>query len=63
MMRNDTGSCVLMALNTGKLIRRSHAKVILMTAKVIAWVNYLRQGKKSLLTFKTGVEKILARRH
>ena len=52
MMRNDTGGCVLMALDTGKLIRRSHAKVIPMTAKVIARVNYLGQGEKSLLTFQ-----------
>ena len=42
MMGNEMGGCVLMALDTGKLIRRSHAKVIPMTAKVIAWVNYLR---------------------
>ena len=51
MMGNDTGGRVLMALNTGKLIRQSHAKVIPMTAKVIAWVNYLGRGKKYLLTF------------
>jgi hypothetical protein len=52
MMENDTGGCVLMALDTGKLIRRSQAKVIPMTAKVIARVNYFGRGKKSLLTFQ-----------
>ena len=52
MIENDTGGCMIMALNTGKLIRRLHAKVILMTAKVIAWVNYLGRGKKTLLTFQ-----------
>ena len=52
MMGNETGGRVLMALDTGKLIRRSHAEVIPMTAEVISWVNYLGQGKKSLLTFQ-----------
>ena len=52
MMGNDTDGCVLMALDTGKLIRRSHAKVIPMTDKVIARVNYLGQGKASLLNFQ-----------
>ena len=52
MMGNKTGGRVLMALDTGKLIRRSHAKVIPMTAEIIARVNYLRRGESSLLTFQ-----------
>ena len=52
MMGNNTGGRVLMALETGKLIRRSHAKVIPMTAKIIVRVNYLGQGENSLLTFQ-----------
>ncbi len=52
IMGNETGGCVLMALNTEKLIRRSHAKVIPMTAKIIARVNYLGRGENSLLTFQ-----------
>ena len=47
-----------MALDTGKLIRRSHAKVIPMTAEVIAQVNYLGQGKKPFSLFRTGKERI-----
>jgi hypothetical protein len=47
-----TGGRVLMALDTGKLKRRSHAKVIPMTAKIIARVNYLGRGESSLLTFQ-----------
>ena len=49
---SPSSNSVLMALDTRKPIRRSHAKVIPMTAEVIAWVNYLGQGKKSLLTFQ-----------
>ena len=52
MMGNETGGRMLMALDTGKLIRRSHARVIPITAKVIARVNYLGRGEKSLLTFQ-----------
>ena len=52
MIGNETGGRVLMALDTGKLIRRLHAKVIPMTAEVIAWVNYLGRGEKSPLTFQ-----------
>ena len=52
MMGNNTGGCVLLALDTGKLIRQSHVKVIPMTAEVIARVNHLGRGKKSLLTFQ-----------
>ena len=52
MTGNDMGGCVLMALDTSKLIRWSHSKVIPMTAKAIAPVNYLRQGEKSLLMFQ-----------
>ena len=52
MMGNDTGGRVLLALDTGKLIRRSHVKVIPMTAEVIARVNHLGRGEKSLLTFQ-----------
>ena len=52
MMGNETGGCVLMALNTGKLIRRSHARVITMTAEIIAQVNYLGRGEASLLNFQ-----------
>ena len=63
MMGNKTGGRVLMALDTGKLIRQSHAKVIPMTAEVIARVNYLGRGEKSLLTFKTREEKISERGH
>ncbi len=51
MMGNETGGRVLMGLGTGKLIRRSHARVIPMTAEIIAWVNHLGRGEKSLLTF------------
>ncbi len=52
MMGNETGGRVLLALDTGKLIRRSHARVIPMTAKIIARVNHLGRGKTSLLTFQ-----------
>jgi hypothetical protein len=52
MMGNETGGRVLMALDTGKLIRRSHARVIPMTAEIIARVNYLGRGEPSLLTFQ-----------
>ena len=52
MMGNNTGGRVLLALDTGKLIRRSHVKVIPMTDEVIARVNYLGRGEKSLLTFQ-----------
>ncbi len=52
MMGNDTDGRVLLALDTGKLIRRSHVKVIPMTAEVIARVNHLGQGKKFLLIFQ-----------
>jgi hypothetical protein len=41
MMGNETGGRVLMALDAGKLIRLLHAKVIPMTAEIIARVNYL----------------------
>ena len=51
MMGNETGGRVLMALDTGKLIRRAHVKVLPMTAEVIARVNYLGRGKTSLFTF------------
>ena len=36
MMGNDSGGRVLLALDSGKLIRQAHAKVIPMTAEVIA---------------------------
>jgi hypothetical protein len=52
MMGNETGGCVLLALDTGKLIRRSHARVIPMTAEIIARVNHLGRGETSLLTFQ-----------
>jgi hypothetical protein len=52
MMGNETGGRVLLALDTGKLIRRSHARVIPMTEEIIARVNYLGRGEASLLTFQ-----------
>ena len=61
MMGTNTGGRVLMALDTGKLIRQSNAMVIPMTAKVIARVNYLGRGNKFFSLFKTGKEKISGR--
>ena len=52
MTGNETNGRVLMALDTRKLIRRSHARVIPMTAEIIARVNYLGRGEASLLTFQ-----------
>ncbi len=52
IMGNATGGRVFMALDTGKLIRRSHAKVIPMTAEIISQVNHLGRDKTSLLTFQ-----------
>jgi len=40
-----------MALDTGKLVRKAHCKVIPMTQEVIDRVNYLGRGEKSLLIF------------
>jgi len=51
-MGNATGGQVLLALDTGKLLRRSHVKVVTMTAEVIARVNHLGHDKTSLLTFQ-----------
>ena len=51
-MGNATGGQVLLALNTGKLLRRSHVKLVTMTAEVIAQVNHLGRDKTSLLTFQ-----------
>jgi hypothetical protein len=48
---DDTVGRVLLALDTGKLIRRTHAKVIPMTTEVIARVNHLRRDKSRLFTF------------
>jgi hypothetical protein len=42
---------VLLALDSGKLIRRAHAKVIPMTAEVIARVNHLGRDESTLFTF------------
>ena len=51
-MGNATGGQVLLALDTRKLLRRSHVKVVTMTAEVIAQVNHLGRDKTSLLTFQ-----------
>ena len=51
MMGNNSGGRVLMALDTGKLIRRAHAKVIPMTTEVITWVNHLGRNESPLFTF------------
>ena len=51
MMGNDTVRRVLMTLNTGKLIRRAHARIVPMTTEVIARVNYLGREETSLFTF------------
>ena len=51
MMGNDRGGRVLMALDSGKLVRKAHCKEIPMTQEVIDRVNYLGRGEKSLLTF------------
>ena len=54
-MGNATGGQVLLALDTGKLLRRSHVKVVTMTAEVIAQVNHLRREKHLYSHSKTGV--------
>ncbi len=41
MMGNNRGGRVLLALDTGKLVRKAHCKVIPMTQEVINRVNYL----------------------
>jgi hypothetical protein len=51
-MRNAMGGQVLLALNTRKLLRRSHVKVVTMTAEVIAKANHLGRNNTSLLTFQ-----------
>jgi hypothetical protein len=51
-MSNATGGQVVMALDTGKLLWRSHVKVMVLTAEVIARVNYLGQGKILVLLFQ-----------
>ena len=51
-MGNATGGQVLLALDNGKLLCRSHVKVVTMTAEVIARVNHLGRTKTSLLTFQ-----------
>ena len=40
-----------MALDTGKLVRKAHCKMIPMTQEVIDCVNHLGRGEKSLLIF------------
>ena len=47
IMGNDRGGRVLMALDTGKLVRKAHCKVVPMTREVINCVNYLGRGEKS----------------
>ena len=51
MIVNNRGGRVLMALDTGKLVRKAHCKVIPMRQEVIDRVNYLGRGEKSLLIF------------
>ena len=51
MMGNNSSGCVLLALDSGKLIRRAHAKIIPMTAEVIARVNHLGRDESTLFTF------------
>ena len=51
-MGNATGGQVLLALDTRKLLRRSHVKVVTMTFEFIAQVNHLGSDKTSLLTFQ-----------
>ena len=47
MIVNNRGGRVLMALDTGKLVRKAHCKVVPMTREVINCVNYLGRGEKS----------------
>jgi hypothetical protein len=51
-MGNATGGRVLLVLDTVKLLRRSHVKVVTMTTEVIAQVNHLGRNETSLLTFQ-----------
>ena len=51
-MGNATGGQVLLALNTGKLLHRSHVKLVTMIAEGIAQVNHLSRKETSLLTFQ-----------
>ena len=51
MMGNESGGRVLMALDTGKLIRRAHAKIVPMTTEVIARVNNLGRDESMLFNF------------
>ena len=51
MMGNDSGGRVLLALDSGKLIRQAHAKVIPMTVEVITRVNHLGRDESTLFTF------------
>jgi hypothetical protein len=51
-MDNETGGQVVMALDTCKLLRRSHVKVMTLMAEVIARVNYLGRDKTLVLSFQ-----------
>ena len=52
MMGNATGGHIVLSLDTGKLLRPSHVTVVTMTEAVVARVNFLGRGEKSLLTFQ-----------